>query len=83
MKRFMALVFSLFITALVSAQGFPKAEKQPKMKEQHHNQKKFAKRARRRHVKRGTAYMHDGIKPNETIWVCLLTDERRFLKNII
>ena len=83
MKRFIVLMFSLFIVAAASAQGFPDAQKQPKMKEQHHNQKKFARRARRKHVKRGTSYMQDGIKTTEPIWVGILTDDKRLLKNII
>jgi hypothetical protein len=83
MKQLVTLVLSLFLTTLVSAQGFPDAQKQPKMKEQHHNQKKYAKRAKRKHVKKGTVYMQDGINPNEPIWVCVLADDRMLLKNII
>ena len=76
MKRSIALVFSLFIIMWVSAQGFPDAQKQPKMKEQRHNQKKYAKRAHRRHVKRGTAYMERNSAVDQSTPVCILTGSR-------
>lgn len=57
MKNLLMILFLAIASSHLSAQGFPDARKQPKFKEQRSNHKKYAKRARRRHVKRGTVYL--------------------------
>jgi hypothetical protein len=76
MGRIILLVLLLSASCLLSAQGFPCAQKQPKLVEQKANQRKFAKRAHRRHIKRGTVYFQPD---NEAILqepICLLADKR-------
>lgn len=49
MKRYALLLAGLLIGLFVSAQGFPEAQKQPKMKESKKNHKNYAKQAHRGH----------------------------------
>jgi hypothetical protein len=68
-------MFFLVITLLVPAQGFPDSQKQPKMKEQHRNQKKYARKAHRRHIKRGTAYLEEYNMVNGAYPICILIEK--------
>ena len=72
MKNLLMILFLAVVSSNLSAQGFPDAQKQPKFKEQRSNHRKYAKRAKRRHVKRGTVYLgsdnfnmaYQGLKPS-------------------
>jgi len=75
-SRIVTLIFFLFVSALLSAQGFPDAQKQPRMREQKSNQKKFAKRAKRHHVKRGTVYFQPEPSSTQQTPIGFLADKR-------
>jgi hypothetical protein len=75
MKYIVTLLLALMVSCLLSAQGFPKAEKQPKLKEQRGNQNKYKRWSHRRHVKRGTVYLVPGILDMQTP-VCILTGKK-------
>jgi hypothetical protein len=76
MSRFVMVILLISASYLLSAQSFPCAQKQPKLKEQKGNQRKFTKWSHRRHVKRGTVY----VQPDSTIMlnesICLLPGKR-------
>ena len=73
MKRIVTMFLALIVSFLLSAQGFPQAEKQPKFKEQRPNQHKFKRWSHRRHVKRGTVYVQPaGLNVLQTP-VCILS----------
>ena len=71
MNRFITIIASLLITYVVSAQGFPDAQKQPKFKEQKVNHRNYAKRAHRRHIKRGTVCMPDNNMATPWTPICV------------
>jgi hypothetical protein len=81
MKQFASLLLTLTVSCIISAQGFPDAQKQPKFKEQKPNQHKFKKWSHRRHVKRGTVYIQPAGSINLQTPVCILTESKP-VKNI-
>ncbi len=80
LNRFVSVVMLVCISCLLHAQGFPDAQKQPRMKEQHHNKKRYSKAAHRRHVKRGTAFIQP-TAPRGIIYYpqCILACKRDLL----
>ena len=72
MKHLVIMFIGLAVSGILSAQGFPDAQKQPKLKEQRPNQNKFRKWSHRRHVKRGTVYMEPYNATNTQTGVCVL-----------
>jgi hypothetical protein len=80
MGRFALIVLLISASYLLPAQSFPCAQKQPKLKEQKGNQRKFTKWSHRRHVKRGTVY----LQPDSTIMlnerICLVADKRSLVQ---
>jgi len=76
MSRLVVMMVLLLAGNLLSAQGFPEAQKQPRMKEQKANHKRYAKTAKRRHVKRGTVYFQPGNFGTQQTPICLLADKR-------
>ena len=79
MLRFIILVSALLFTGLTYGQGFPDAQKQPKLKESRANHRHFAHQARRRHIKKGTAYLPVNDLLNIQPPVYILSDNRRRL----
>ena len=69
----------LLITSVAYSQSFPNAEKQPRLKESRTRNKRYAKQAHRRHIKRGTAYLQFNCPPSFHGPVCILTGNRRLL----
>ena len=57
MARFITLAFFILISSMAYCQGFPDAQKQPRFKEMRSQHKHYARQAKRRHIKRGTAFM--------------------------
>jgi hypothetical protein len=83
MLRFITLLFFILFTCIAYSQGFPDAQKQPRFKENRARQKHYAKQARRRHIRRGTALLQYDSPIIRAIPVYFLADNRRLIKNII
>ena len=76
MKHLVTVFVALAISGILSAQGFPDAQKQPKFREQKPNQNKFRKWSHRRHVKRGTVYVEPYNATNTQTPVCVLVHNK-------
>jgi len=83
MLRFTIVLVSVFFTCIVYGQNFPDAQKQPRFKETRARQKHFAKQARRRHIRKGTALNLDDLKLLQARPVNILADNRRYINNLI
>jgi hypothetical protein len=82
MNRIIVTTFFILLSCLVYSQGFPDAQKQPRFKEMRSRHKHYAKQARRRHIKRGTAFIQYNCPFNAALPVCFLaaTEEFPFMK---
>ena len=77
MARLITLLLLVFMAGAAYSQGFPDAQKQPKFKEMRAQHKHYAKQAKRRHIRRGTAFFEYDSPILRAIPVYLLADNRR------
>ena len=76
MKHLITALIALIVSGILSAQGFPDAQKQPRLKEQKPNQHRYKRWSHRRHVKRGTVYVGPYNATNTQTPVCVLVHNK-------